>query len=61
MTCPIDALPEFDCGHWDVYELCSLMRVPARTCEEREGVVCAACGPPDRGKDGGGGYDDVAL
>ena len=25
MTCPIDALPEFDCEHWDVYELCRLM------------------------------------
>ena len=61
VTCPIDALPEFDCGHWDVYELCSLMRCPECTAEEGEGVFFEACGPPDRGKDGGCGYDDVAL
>lgn len=61
MTCPVDALPEFDCEHWDVYELCSLMRCPECTAEEGEGVFFEACGPPDYGKDGGCGYDDVAF
>ena len=38
MTCPIDDLPEFDLEHWDVCELCSLMRCPECTAEDGEGV-----------------------
>ncbi len=39
-----------------------LMNVPAeRLGLSGDGVFFEACGPPDRGKDGGCGYDDVAL
>ena len=44
MTCPIDALPEFDLGHWDVYELCRLMRCGECTAEDCE-VFWGADGP----------------
>ena len=61
MTCPVDALPEFDCGHWDVYELCSFMRCHECTAEEGEGVFFEEDGPPDYSEDGGCGYGDVTF
>ena len=54
MTCPIDALPGFDCGHWDVYELCSLMRCRECTAEDGEGVFFGPGGPPECGPDNAG-------
>jgi hypothetical protein len=45
MTCPIDALPEFDLEHWDVYELCRLMKCGECTAEDGEGVFWDAGGP----------------
>ncbi len=45
MTCPIDALPEFDLGHWDVYELCDLMKCEECTAEDGDGVFWDAGGP----------------
>ncbi len=44
MTCPIDALPEFDLEHWDVYELCRLMKCGECTAEDGEGVFWDAGG-----------------
>ena len=57
MTCPVDALPEFDCGHWDVYELCSLMRCPECTAGDGEGVFWDA-GEPMPYTAGSGVSDD---
>ena len=37
MTCPIDALPESDLEHWDVYELCRLMECGECAAEDGEG------------------------
>ena len=56
MTCPIDALPEFDLEHWDVYELCRLMECGECTAEDGEGVFWA--GGPMSYDIGQGGCDD---
>lgn len=45
MTCPIDSLPEFDLEHWDVYELCRLMKCGECTAEDGEGVFWDAGEP----------------
>ena len=58
MTCPIDELPEFDRSHWDVYELCSLMRCRKCAAEDGEGVFFGSEGPPERGHDDAGGVCD---
>lgn len=47
MTCPIDSLPEFDRGHWDVYEPCDLMKCGECAAEDGEGGVL------ERGRSGG--------
>ena len=58
MTCPVDMLPGFDLEHWDVFELCSLMRCPECTAEDGEGVFYGPGGPPERDPgDGEGGCD----
>lgn len=45
MTCPIGALPELGLEHWDVYELCRLMKCGERTAEDGEGVFWGAGEP----------------
>ena len=45
MTCPIEALPEFDCEHWDAYELCGLMGCGECTAGDGEGPFWDAGGP----------------
>ena len=44
MTYPIDALLEFDLEHWDVYELCRLMKCGECTAEDGEGAFWDAGG-----------------
>ena len=54
VTCPADDLPEFYREHWDVYELCSLMRCPVCTAEDGEGVFFELAEPCEYG-----GGDDL--
>ena len=61
MTCPADGLPEFYREHWDVCELCSLMRCPECTADDGEGVFFEAGGPPECGGDDDRDRRDIRL